>query len=322
MDFDQNLFTQCTTAIPGDIPAGESARYEPQFEAMQAEIDKLSALTGEQPDWALISDHASTLLASKSKDLLIAGYLAAALNETRGWAGLADGLNIITNLTATFWEGLQPTRLRARKAAIDWLLDRGQAQVEIVAVQDADRPAMLACVRLLDELVAFGENRWEGDAPTLWSWSKAIGKRIPEEIVAAVEAPVIEEAVSSSTEAASSAPSASRPSLASGALASRDDAYRAITAAAELLKVIEPHSPVSYLLRRACMWGNMPLPQLYAELQRAGTVWDLVLQELPESAGSTSLASSVASRPAAAPVVVAQPPPEPEPAARPLRGDF
>lgn len=326
MDFDQTLSALGTVPIPGDVPAGQSARFEAEFETMQAEVDRLRALDGAPPDWALVAASAQTLLATKSKDVLIACYLCAALRETHGWAGLADGFNVIKGMFATFWEGMEPTRLRARKAAVDWLLDRCNALIESAPVQDADRPAMLACVAVIDELVAFGESRWEGDAPTLWSLGKAITGRTPAEIVAA---PVAEAVADTAAPTPSGQPSAgavsggSSAGMAMGALASRADAYRAISAAADLLRAVEPHSPVSYLLQRAVSWGAMPLPALYAELQRAGTVWDLVLQPLPEGGAPVADAPRTYTAPPPAPSAAPVAEPEPAPAApsRP-RGDF
>ena len=35
---------------------------------------------------------------------------------------------------------------------------------------------------------------------------------------------------------------------------------------ADFLAREEPHSPTSYLVRRAAAWGNLSLPELYAEL--------------------------------------------------------
>ncbi len=327
MEFDQALLDRCAAPIPGEAPAGESARYEPQFESIQAEIEKLTALTGDAPNWSLVVENATELIAAKSKDALIVGYLVAGLYETRGWAGLADGLNVLKAVLAAFWEGLQPGKLRARKTAVDWLLDRCLVRVPDMPVQDADRSAMQACTTLVDELVAFGESRWEGDAPTLWSLGKEITTRIPAEAPAPVEPAAAEESgspASAPAVGASAAPRQAQQAVPIGALSSREDAYRAIIAAAATLQAVEPHSPVPYLLRRAAAWGTMTLPALYAELQRAGTVWDLVLQQLPESTGSGGASPVPAPSPVAAPTApVAPPAPEAEPAPAPRRrGDF
>ena len=55
---------------------------------------------------------------------------------------------------------------------------------------------------------------------------------------------------------------------ANGRIASRDEAYRMLEAAAGFLERTEPHSPVPLLVRRAISWGAMPLPQLLAELMQ------------------------------------------------------
>jgi len=60
-----------------------------------------------------------------------------------------------------------------------------------------------------------------------------------------------------------------RPSDASADLtviASRQDAYRLLTLAADYLARIEPHSPTPHLIRRAIAWGDMPFSDLLKEL--------------------------------------------------------
>ena len=43
---------------------------------------------------------------------------------------------------------------------------------------------------------------------------------------------------------------------------SRNQIYESIGVLSEKLRVIEPHSPSSYVLRRVSMWGNMTLDEL------------------------------------------------------------
>lgn len=295
MDFDQTLQALGSAAIPGDSATGQSARYEPEYEQMQAEIDKLAALDAGAPDWNLVRDNAATLLAKKSKDLLAAAYLCAALRETRGWAGLADGLNVVKALVTTHWEGLHPERLRARKTAVDWLLDRLKPLVEESAAQAADNDALNASIALLDELVAFGETRWEGDPPTLWALTKLLKGKISAEPAAPVAGGAASTGASSSG-ASSTAGRSSAGGAPSSAntIADRGAVYRQILALAEQLIANEPHSPVPYLLRRAASWGPMALPQLYAELQRSGSMWDLVLRQLPEGGSAAAEQSAPA----------------------------
>lgn len=51
-----------------------------------------------------------------------------------------------------------------------------------------------------------------------------------------------------------------------GPIRSRAEAFESLAEVADFLARTEPHSPVSYLLRRAIRWGNLPLPDLLAEL--------------------------------------------------------
>ncbi|WP_286192262.1 type VI secretion system protein TssA [Roseomonas genomospecies 6] len=46
----------------------------------------------------------------------------------------------------------------------------------------------------------------------------------------------------------------------------RQEAYAMLHQIADFLAREEPHSPTSYLVRRAAAWGNLSLPELYAEL--------------------------------------------------------
>ena len=49
---------------------------------------------------------------------------------------------------------------------------------------------------------------------------------------------------------------------------SRDEAYQRLAEAAEYLARTEPHSPTSYLVKRAIAWGGLSLPDLLPELVR------------------------------------------------------
>lgn len=113
--------------IQPDQPAGSDVRYGPEFEQLQAEIDKLtmpSALGG--INWEKVSDLAASILAKQSKDLLVAGYLAVSQIYVRQIEGLADGLTVIHDMLENFWDDLFPPkkRLRGRSGAIEWWIEK------------------------------------------------------------------------------------------------------------------------------------------------------------------------------------------------------
>ncbi len=111
------------TPIPGPLPAGLDARYEPEYALLQAEIDKLNSVTqvGEV-DWQRVVDLASSVLNDKAKDLLAAAYLCVGLMQIRELEGLGAGLRILDDLVRTFWENCFPAkkRMRGRVNAFSW----------------------------------------------------------------------------------------------------------------------------------------------------------------------------------------------------------
>jgi type VI secretion system ImpA family protein len=58
------------------------------------------------------------------------------------------------------------------------------------------------------------------------------------------------------------------PSITSGRIQTRSQAYQMLVEAADFLYRTEPHSPASYLVRRAVSWGGMSLEELLPELVR------------------------------------------------------
>ncbi len=93
--------------VNADQPAGSDVKYEPEFEELQAEIDKLSSPSAtESTDWKKVSDISSAILAEKSKDLLVASYFVVSQIHLNQLDGLGVGLAVYHDLIAAFWEDL------------------------------------------------------------------------------------------------------------------------------------------------------------------------------------------------------------------------
>jgi type VI secretion system protein VasJ len=119
--------------INDDQPTGAEVRYEPEFEELQAEMDKLSIPSASGGlDWQKVSDLAALILAEKSKNLLVASYLAVSQVHLNRIDGLAIGLNIIHDLLDRYWEDVYPPkkRLRGRIGAIEWWIEKTAAALE------------------------------------------------------------------------------------------------------------------------------------------------------------------------------------------------
>lgn len=305
-----------TTPISPATPAGESVRYDPGFDQLQSEIAKLGGLDGGQPSWPTVVEQASAILATKAKDLLVAAWLGGAWLETAGATGLAQGLLLIQDLTATFAEGLHPERVRARKGAFDWYLGRIAVWLEAAPAPTADeREALTAAVVASDALLTWGDGKWDGEEPDLRGARRTIQARLDAIPSVVVESAVIADGALAATASGAAVP-ANAPLKLTGT-AGRDEAYRRLREIADFLVGAEPHSPVPFLITRAIAWGNMPFSQLYGELLNLGEdTRRYLLGQLGESPAAAA-AVAAAPKPAPAPVVAVSAAPAQTPASTP-----
>ena len=120
-------------------PDRAPCRDDLAFEALQSEFQKLERPDGQVPDWSGAAKGATDLLANKSKDILVAAYLAIALFEKDGYDAFADGMQVIRDLWARGGETLYPERPRGRQAALQFLGDRGAKRVLVRGTSGATR---------------------------------------------------------------------------------------------------------------------------------------------------------------------------------------
>jgi len=119
--------------IRPEQPAGDDARYDPLYEELVAEVDKFSSPSASGAvDWDKVVKLSSDILSQKSKDLLVASYLAIALIQTKKFEGVEIGSRIYRDLIEGHWDGLFPTkaRMRGRIAAIEWWAEKAEGVLE------------------------------------------------------------------------------------------------------------------------------------------------------------------------------------------------
>lgn len=124
------------TPIAGENPAGANLRYELYDIVREARREEIDAPTGgwDRPrkvaDWALVAKETSTALATRTKDLQLAAWLAEAMYRREGFSGLAAALRTMKALLEQFWDGLYPELedgdAEARAAVLQWLGDGKQ----------------------------------------------------------------------------------------------------------------------------------------------------------------------------------------------------
>ncbi len=104
--------------IPGDNPSGADLRYDTKLLV----IDKIKEARRQDDEleqgawqserktanWPLVLKLSQETLATSSKNLQVAAYLAEALLQTERFAGLRQGLDVIYRLSTDFWDTIHP----------------------------------------------------------------------------------------------------------------------------------------------------------------------------------------------------------------------
>jgi type VI secretion system protein VasJ len=271
-----------STPISGDSPAGINARYEPEFEQLQAEVGKLENPAGGEVRWQDVVQLSETLLGAKTKDMLVATYYTYGLLQQRGYQGLLEGLGTIYSMCTSFWEGLFPElkRLWARESALDWLIDRVQAHLEKAPPPGSEEtPVLESAVATVDELEKYLNERFETPNPKIAAFSRALAAKAAEASGGgATEAPSASAEAAPATAAA--ATGGGGGSMSSGPITNRKVAFERLKEVADYLRRTEPHSPVAYLVQRAIKWGDMPLESVIAELVKNSDVRKQIMETL------------------------------------------
>jgi len=119
--------------IPGENPGGESLRYQGTYDRIaDARREDDPALSQgiyksnlKRADWATVETICIEALTKKSKDLQIGAWLFEAWLHIYGFAGVTNGLQLLTGLCEQFWDHLHPAfdgaDLEARIAPIEWI---------------------------------------------------------------------------------------------------------------------------------------------------------------------------------------------------------
>jgi len=118
--------------IPGANPGGVELRYDPLFdkikEARREDEDIPQGdwqTTRKTADWTQVVKLTTDALATKSKDLQLAVWLAEAMLRRDGFAGFRAALDTIVGLLDQHWDHLHPEvedgDLEMRAAPLEWL---------------------------------------------------------------------------------------------------------------------------------------------------------------------------------------------------------
>jgi type VI secretion system ImpA family protein len=292
--------------IPGKNPSGEFLRYTNTYdkikEARREDDESLSQgvwkTEFKKADWEQVSSLCQKALKTKTKDLQIAIWLAEAWLRLYGLEGVAKGLQLIIDLTHTYWDTFYPiaegdlrvdlygwinTHLSeevrfvplnlptSKASAVYSLLDlnrKGNHQEKISLsleqtplsyYQQMDESCILT-LKILESLTNELRHHVGEEAPAFYRFKERVGE------VQRVACGIIEKRSKKKEE--KKMPSPEKPVSSSSkkgegkTIENREQAYAFLGEIAAYLQSIEPHSPTPYLIQRAISWGNMSLPQV------------------------------------------------------------
>lgn len=253
----------------GVSPVGSDVRGEPGFDLLETELSKLSSpVHSASIDWNKIARLSAELLSNKGKDLMVACYLTGALFETRSLGGMADGLQVVADLLETYWDTMYPPvkRLRGRRNAVQWLVDRVQQRsteavwTNLPPQELALVERMLACLQTIEKVLLDKDS----EAPSVRSLLTIV-RALPIIAEKAAARPAAAPAASASAKAPADAAS-------TAALESSEDAKQALSEVCTRLEPIaqwllsaDLSDALPYRLNRLAAWTSInTLPPVVA----------------------------------------------------------
>ncbi|MDP6957614.1 MAG: TssA family type VI secretion system protein, partial [Planctomycetota bacterium] len=257
-----------STPIPGDSPTGIDAKYDEDYEKLKEEVSKLDT-SPQDVKWREVVELGTTVLTSKSKDLQIGSYFAAALWNQQSYAGLADGITILKEMIETYWEDLFPSkkRMRGRVGALDWLAERVEKMMPgKPAPTERDREGLTAAHTAAEALDKAASAKLEGTQTNLSILTRTLQDQLnrvpkPKPKVEAQPAKFIPpprtdqpaqpqpQQQAAPVQKAIDSPAAAKEAL-------KDLNKTALKIATQLRKG-EPTSPASYRLLRTTLWSQI-----------------------------------------------------------------
>ncbi len=241
--------------ISASAPAGESVRFDPQFEQLSAEIAKTEALSPVPVDWGAVTQLSSSLLKSKSKDLRVASYLTLGLCHAKGFEGLLNGLALYRNLLKNFWETAFPekSRMRGRVGAVQWAEERLPVALARKPAAASDELALEVEQGLLD-FVAAVEECLANEAPGFVELRQLVQAQADAVRSRRAAAAAEEAAKQQQAEQAKAAPlpEAAGPGEVDAVLA---ECRTRLFQAAAMLLAADPADPLPYRITRGITWG-------------------------------------------------------------------
>ncbi|MGY6037387.1 VasL domain-containing protein [Aeromonas sp. AE23HZ002T15] len=133
------------------LNVGRDPRMLPEYEALRAEINKLSHASRPEVDWLRIHQLASQIFEKHGVDLQTAIYFTLARSRLQGLNGFTEGCEFLANLIVTQWDSFWPPvqQERARIEMLDWFIARISDVIRQYQISHEDKRLVYRCERAL-----------------------------------------------------------------------------------------------------------------------------------------------------------------------------
>ncbi|MGY3942914.1 VasL domain-containing protein [Aeromonas tecta] len=133
------------------LKVGRDPRMLPEYEALRAEINKLSHASRPEVDWHRIHQLASQIFEKHGVDLQTAIYFTLARSRLQGLSGFTEGCEFLANLIVTQWDSFWPPvqQERARIEMLDWFIARISDVIRQYQISHEDKRLVYRCERAL-----------------------------------------------------------------------------------------------------------------------------------------------------------------------------
>jgi type VI secretion system protein ImpA len=140
--------------ISDSAPCGEDLSFSNEFDtiAQMRREDDPTLPQGEfvtelkVADWRGVADLCELLLATRSKDLRVAGWLVEAWTHLNGFAGLADALGLLDALCERHWPQVHPQLedgdLEQRIGNLAWALGRAEHLARVAPILQSEAASL------------------------------------------------------------------------------------------------------------------------------------------------------------------------------------
>jgi len=155
--------------IQGEDQAGSDAKYDSAYEALESEVKKFGSLFDEVVDWSRVEKHSIEILTLCSKDIKVACYLCRAWTEKQEFAGMQEGLELVSGLLQTYGSQLFPRRQRAREGAFEWLESQLKNIASKLPVNSGCKSQISSCRELISTIQGQFESLHSGTNVSLLS---------------------------------------------------------------------------------------------------------------------------------------------------------